>query len=91
MKRALISAALSFAIVAPAAFAADALTVCLNKDNEPFSLKKGGKEEGFDVAIAGAVARQLGRPLEIKWYQKERRSRGPVSVKTSVQIGRAHV
>lgn len=86
MKRALISAALSFAIVAPAAFAADALTVCLNKDNEPFSLKKGGKEEGFDVAIAGAVARQLGRPLEIKWYQKERRSRGPVSVKTSVLV-----
>lgn len=86
MKRSLIGAALSFAVACPAAFAADALTVCLNKDNEPFSLKKDGKEQGFDVAIAGAVARQLGRPLEIKWYQKERRSRGPVSVKTSVLV-----
>ena len=86
MKRPLIRVALAVAVACPAAQAADALTVCLNKDNAPFSLKKDGKEEGFDVAMAGAVAQELGRPLEIRWYQKERRSRGPVSVKTSVLV-----
>jgi ABC-type amino acid transport substrate-binding protein len=68
------------------ATAAEPLTVCLNKDNQPFSSIKDGKESGFDVAIARAVAKQLDRPLEIRWYQKERRSRVPVSLKTSVLL-----
>ncbi len=65
---------------------ANALTVCLNKDNAPFSQKKDGKESGYDLMVAQAVAKQLGKPLEVKWYEKERRSRGPVSVKASVLI-----
>ncbi len=65
---------------------ANALTVCLNKDNAPFSSKKDGKEGGFDLLVAQAVAKQLGKPLEVKWYEKERRSRGPVSVKASVMV-----
>ncbi len=89
-----LAAALTAALVAApsAALATDgasdpnALTVCLNKDNAPFSMKKDGKEGGFDVLVAQAVAKQLGKPLEIKWYEKERRSRGPVSVKASVMI-----
>ncbi len=72
--------------VSVAAQAAEPLTVCLNKDNQPFSSLKNGKEEGFDVAVAQAVAKQLNRPLEIKWYAKERRSRVPVSLKSSVLV-----
>ncbi len=89
---ALSSLMLAVASVATCASAADAsadpnaLTVCLNKDNAPFSSKKDGKEAGFDVLVAQAVAKQLGKPLEIKWYEKERRSRGPVSVKASVLV-----
>ena len=71
---------------ADAAAEGNALTVCLNKDNAPFSQKKDGKESGYDLMVAQAVAKQLGKPLEIKWYEKERRSRGPVSVKASVLI-----
>ncbi len=66
--------------------AAEPVTVCLNKDNAPFSMLKDGKEIGFDVAVARAVAKQLNRPLEIKWYLKERRSRVPVSLKASVLV-----
>ncbi len=65
---------------------ANALTVCLNKDNAPFSSKKDGKEGGYDLLVAQAVARQLGKSLEVKWYEKERRSRGPVSVKASALV-----
>ncbi len=62
------------------------LTVCLNKDNEPFSYSKNGQENGFDLAVARAVARELNRPLEVRWYEKERRRRGAISVKTSVLV-----
>ena len=62
------------------------LTVCLNKDNAPFSFIKGETEGGFDYLVAQAVARELGKTLSVRWYEKERRSRVPVSVKTSVMI-----
>ncbi len=82
----LLAAVSTFAAAADAAADANALTVCLNKDNAPFSQKKDGKESGYDLLVAQAVAKQLGKPLEIKWYEKERRSRGPVSVKASVLV-----
>ncbi len=81
-----VLSALVACLMAGSAGAAEPVTVCLNKDNQPFSSLKDGKENGFDVAVARAVAQQLNRPLEIKWYQKERRSRGPVSLKTSVLV-----
>lgn len=62
------------------------LTVCLNKDYPPFSFNKDGVAGGYDYQVAQAVARQLGKTLEVKWYEKERRSRGAISVKTSVLI-----
>lgn len=62
------------------------LTVCLNKDFPPFSFKKEGVVGGYDYLVAQALAKQLGKTLDVKWYEKERRSRGPVSVKTSVLI-----
>ncbi len=84
----LVASALAAAPLAAGAADADTrpLTVCLNKDNEPFSFLKGGQPAGFDLAVAQAVARELGRPLEVRWYEKERRRRGPISVKTSVLV-----
>ena len=73
-------------IASASAVAAEPVTVCLNKDNQPFSSFKDGKESGFDVEIARAVAKRLDRPLEIRWYQRERRSRVPVPLKTSVLL-----
>lgn len=89
MRRLLLPAALALMTAAPGMAAANdgaALTVCLNKDNKPFSYTTDGKTGGFDLAVAQAVARQLNRPLEVRWYEKERRKRGPVSVKTSVLV-----
>jgi ABC-type amino acid transport substrate-binding protein len=90
MRRLLLSAALAVMTAMPGMAAADqsaeALTVCLNKDNKPFSYLTAGQAGGFDLAVAQAVARRLNRPLEVRWYEKERRRRGPVSVKTSVLV-----
>ncbi len=76
----------TLSVAADSAADANALTVCLNKDNAPFSQKKDGKESGYDLMVAQVVAKQLGKSLEVKWYEKERRSRGPVSVKASALI-----
>ena len=46
-----------FVASAGVAAAAEPLTVCLNKDNQPFSSVKDGKESGFDVAVARGVQR----------------------------------
>ncbi len=73
-------------VASASAVAAEPVTICLNKDNQPFSSYKDGKESGFDVEIARAVSQRLNRPLEIKWYQRERRSRVPVPLKTSVLL-----
>ncbi len=73
-------------VASAGAAAAEPVTVCLNKDNQPFSSIRDGKESGFDVEVARAVAKRLNRPLEIRWYQKERRSRVPVSLKASVLL-----
>lgn len=83
----LAAAAIAFTPLAGAADAASGpLTVCLNKDNAPFSFASEGQQGGFDLAVAEAVARELKRPLEVRWYQKERRRRGAISVKTSVLV-----
>ena len=91
MKRALAGFAAALALCASAPImaagdAGDALTVCLNKDYPPFSFKKDGEVGGYDYLIAQALAKKLGKTLDVKWYEKERRSRGPISVKTSVLI-----
>jgi ABC-type amino acid transport substrate-binding protein len=92
MMRALATLTAAFALCAPvSALAAtdDAgatLTICLNKDNAPFSFKKEGAAGGYDYLVAQSVAKQLGKTLDVKWYEKERRSRGAVSVKASVLI-----
>jgi ABC-type amino acid transport substrate-binding protein len=89
MRRLLHPVAVAVLLAAGAAAANDGtppLTVCLNKDNKPFSYSLQGQTGGFDLAVAQAVARRLQRPLDVRWYEKERRRRGAVSVKTSVLV-----
>lgn len=47
------------------------LTVCVSEDNAPFSFVRKGQVGGFDVALAGAVARELGRELRLVPFDPE--------------------
>jgi ABC-type amino acid transport substrate-binding protein len=56
----------------PAAAADDTLTICLDENLPPLSAHRRGKpDSGFDVALAAAVAKELGRPLAIQWFESK--------------------
>jgi len=70
-----LTAALAGAVVAfvmaaarPAA-AEDTLRVCLNEDIPPYSYNHGAKAGGFDLAVADAIAKRLGRTLSVQWFE----------------------
>ncbi len=67
----LASAAFVLAMAASArpAAAEETLRVCLNTDIPPYSFREGDKAGGFDLAVAGAVAKRLGRVLAVQWYR----------------------
>jgi ABC-type amino acid transport substrate-binding protein len=59
-------------MAAPAVAADETLKVCLNEDLPPLSVHHRGKPgAGFDVALAEAVAKELGRPLAIQWFESK--------------------
>jgi ABC-type amino acid transport substrate-binding protein len=61
--------ALTAVAAMPASRAGDILKICLTEDLPPLSAHhKGAPDSGFDVALAQAVATQLGRPLKIQWF-----------------------
>lgn len=69
---ALLIAAIAAMSAWPAAAAEAPLTVCLNEDLPPLSVHHRGKPGGgFDVALAQAVAAELGRPLKIQWFESK--------------------
>ncbi|HLJ64102.1 MAG TPA: hypothetical protein VKT70_08360 [Stellaceae bacterium] len=70
MIRLFLSLALAGAI-GSSAFAAGTLTVCLEGNTPPYSLKKGEEGAGFDVQVAGELARRLDRTLKIQWFETE--------------------
>jgi ABC-type amino acid transport substrate-binding protein len=47
------------------------LTVCMSEDNAPLSMARKGTLSGFDVAMAEAVALELGRPLKLIPFETE--------------------
>jgi ABC-type amino acid transport substrate-binding protein len=56
----------------PAFAAGEMLRVCLDEDLPPLSAHhRGAPDSGFDVALAEAVALQLGRPLRIQWFESK--------------------
>jgi ABC-type amino acid transport substrate-binding protein len=52
-----------------AAPAQEALRVCLNENIPLYSVRNSKRGSGFDVMIAEAVAKRLGRPLAIQWFE----------------------
>jgi ABC-type amino acid transport substrate-binding protein len=65
------AAALIAAFTMPAA-GGEVLKVCLDEDLPPLSAHhRGQPDSGFDVALAGAIAEQLGRPLKIQWFESK--------------------
>src|ERR1700683_3716558 len=69
---ALVSAALILTLTAAARAAAaeeETLRVCLNGNIPPYSFHDGKEAGGFDLAVAGAVAKQLGRVLAVQWFE----------------------
>jgi ABC-type amino acid transport substrate-binding protein len=67
-----VGAAILTAISAMPAAADEALKVCLDEDLPPLSAHhKGAPDSGFDVALAEAIAKQLGRPLNIQWFESK--------------------
>ena len=59
--------ALIAAFIMPACAAGELLKVCLDEDLPPLSAHHRGKpDSGFDVALAGAIAEKLDRPLKIQ-------------------------
>ena len=47
------------------------LRICLNEDLPPFSVTNGKGGAGFDLMTAQALAKRLGRPLAIQWYESK--------------------
>jgi ABC-type amino acid transport substrate-binding protein len=74
MKMLPVAAAIAFMTLAatPMAIAEDALKICLDENLPPLSAhRRGTPDAGFDVALAEAVASQLGRPLKIQWFESK--------------------
>jgi ABC-type amino acid transport substrate-binding protein len=58
--------------VANAAEANDGtLRVCLDENVPPYSVKQAEAGTGFDVLISQALAKRLGQPLAVQWYESK--------------------
>ena len=56
----------------PARAGGETLKVCLDENLPPLSAhRKGAPDTGFDIALAGAIAAKLGRPLGIQWFESK--------------------
>ena len=69
---ALASAALiltATASASPATAEEETLRVCLNENTPPYSFHEGKEAGGFDLAVAEAVAKRLGRALSVQWFE----------------------
>ncbi len=69
---ALLAAAFAASPVVPTAASDEVLKICLDENLPPLSLhRRGAPDSGFDVALAQAVAKELGRPLQIQWFESK--------------------
>jgi ABC-type amino acid transport substrate-binding protein len=49
----------------------EALRVCLDENIPLYSVHRGDTSNGFDLAVARAVARRLERTLEVQWFESK--------------------
>ncbi|HEX6840152.1 MAG TPA: hypothetical protein VF113_01440 [Stellaceae bacterium] len=66
-----VLAALMLAGTATMATAQDTLRVCLDENVPPYSVRHGRDGSGFDLAVADAVAKRLGRSLAVQWFESK--------------------
>jgi ABC-type amino acid transport substrate-binding protein len=45
------------------------LRVCLNENLPPYSVRQGDGASGFDFLVAQGLAKRLGRPLAVQWFE----------------------
>ncbi|WP_407169288.1 substrate-binding periplasmic protein [Bradyrhizobium sp. ORS 111] len=63
---------LALAMTTAVRAADEPLKVCLDEDLPPLSAHHRGKpDQGFDVALARAIAERLERPLKIQWFESK--------------------
>jgi ABC-type amino acid transport substrate-binding protein len=63
------AASLLVASLAAPARGEEALRVCLDAHVPPWSVYDGAKGRGFDLAVAEAVARRVGRTMAVEWFE----------------------
>lgn len=44
------------------------LTVCMQQNDPPLSLRAGAEPSGFDLALSQVIAARLGRDLRVQWF-----------------------
>ena len=66
------AAALLIAAFGRSASGQPPLRVCLSDDIPLYSVHHGAMASGFDLAVAGAVAKRLERPLAVQWFENKR-------------------
>jgi hypothetical protein len=47
------------------------LRVCLNENLLPYSVHQGDRASGFDFLVAQDLAKRLGRPLAVQWFESK--------------------
>ena len=47
------------------------LTICLEEDSPPLSFSFGPRKGGFDHGVAEEIAKRMGRPLKVQWFESE--------------------
>jgi ABC-type amino acid transport substrate-binding protein len=62
------------------------LSVCMGEDNAPLSMARKGQLSGFDVAMAQAVAQELGRPLRLVPFESELESDANVAIEVNALL-----
>ena len=67
--RMLLAAVSLFILSRGASRAGEALRVCLNEQKPPYSVRHNNQGAGFDFAVAEALAKELGRPFEVQWFE----------------------
>ena len=66
---AILLAAIALA-AALSAHAEGTLRICLD-ETTPYVVHRGNEDGGFDVVVAEAIAKRLGRTLQVQWFESE--------------------